>query len=242
MTNQTAESVIHALRDMASPSHAQTLSWFFKTGPGEYGEGDEFLGLRVPQTRAIARQFSTLPLAEIARLSASKFHEERFAALAILVIQFKRAKDVRRRSELFEFYLRLLRLGHVNNWDLVDASAPYLGRQLLELDPMPLLYELADSGELWQQRAAIMLTFALITEHELAPTFEIVEHLIAHEHDLIHKAGGWMLREAGKRDLRALREFLGTYASSMPRTMLRYAIEKMSKAERADWLSRKSSR
>lgn len=235
-----ARDVSDALCSAGSPDMVKIQEWFFKTGPGEYGEGDKFLGLKVPQTRAIARSFSSLPLEEIRKLAQSDYHEERFAALAILVGQFKRAKDLEKRAELFDFFLQLLDAGRVNNWDLIDASAPYLGNQLIGSNPMPLLLELADSGDLWKQRASIMLTFALIREFELEPTFAIVEHLIDHEHDLIHKAAGWMLREAGKKDLRALRLFLENHAATMPRTMLRYAIEKMTKEERTDWLSRKS--
>lgn len=235
-----AEDIRHSLRAEGSPDFVKIQQWFFKTGPGEYGVGDKFFGLKVPQTRAIAKQFASLPLEEIRKLAQGEYHEERFAALAILVGQFKKAKDPEKRSELFDFYLQLLDAGRVNNWDLIDASAPYLGAQLLGSDPMPLLLELADSGDLWKQRASIMFNFALIREFELEPTFAIVEHLIDHDHDLIHKAAGWMLREAGKKDLQQLRIFLDRHAGTMPRTMLRYAIEKMSKEERADWLSRKS--
>lgn len=238
----TSKDVSDQLRAAGSKDFAQVQSWFFKSGPGEYGEGDEFLGLRVPQIRAVSKTFANLPRLEIKKLALGKFHEERFAAVAILVLQFKKAKLPADRQEIFDLYLGLLDLGRVNNWDLIDASAPYLGNQLVGSNPMPLLLELADSGDLWKQRASIMLTFALIREFELEPTFAIVEHLIDHEHDLIHKAAGWMLREAGKKDLRALRVFLEKHAATMPRTMLRYAIEKMSKEERADWLSRKSQR
>ena len=236
----SAAEVTERLRSLGNPEMVKIQEWFFKTGPGEYGQGDKFFGLKVPVTRSVAKEFKDLGLDEIRELALGEFHEERFAALAILVNRFKTSKDQANKSELFDFYLGLLDLGRVNNWDLIDASAPYLGRQLLGSNPMPLLYRLADSGDLWKQRASIMFTFALIHEHELEPTFAIVEHLIDHEHDLIHKAAGWMLREAGKRDLLALRTFLDTHSATMPRTMLRYAIEKMSKAERADWLSRKS--
>ena len=219
----------------------KTQQWFFKTGPGEYGEGDEFLGLRVPQTRSVARQFKALPVSEIKKLAMGRFHEERFCALAILVGQYKAAKTGEDKQRLFDFYLELLDAGRVNNWDLVDCSAPYLGSHLVgREDIFEYLKQLADTGDLWKQRVAIMFNYALIKQYELEPTFEIVEHLMGHEHDLIHKASGWMLREAGKKDLAALRRFLEAHAATMPRTMLRYAIEKMSREERDDWLSRKS--
>jgi 3-methyladenine DNA glycosylase AlkD len=201
--HQSAAQVRERLRSLASIDVARTMEWFFKTGPGEYGEGDKFLGLTVPLTREVAKEFKDLPLTEIEQLALGTYHEERFAALAIFTNRYKKSKDDGLKLELFEFYLELLNLGRVNNWDLIDASAPYLGRQLLGTDPMPFLIGLADTGNLWKQRAAIMFTFALIREHELEPTFAIVEHLIDHEHDLIHKASGWMLREAGKRDLLA---------------------------------------
>lgn len=228
------------LAELSNPNHAQNLQWFFKTGPGEYGEGDRFHGIKVPEVRTVAKEFKDLGLDQIEVLSQSSYHEERFAALAILTNQFKKSKSAAERTELFDFYLMLLDLGVVNNWDLIDSTAPYLGRQLLGSNPIGFLKQLADSGDLWKQRAAVMFTFALVAEHELQPTFEIVEHLLDHDHDLIHKACGWMLREAGKRDLAKLRAFLDAHAASMPRTMLRYAIEKMSKDERADWLSRRS--
>ena len=238
-----AALVSERLKSQANSQIAGNLSWFFKTGPGEYGEGDKFYGIKVPQVRAVAREFKSLPQAEIEKLAMGEYHEERFAALAILVTQYKTAKTPEAKAQLFEFYLHLLKLRRVNNWDLIDSTAPYLGRQLLKTaDPMGFLKKLAATGDLWQQRAAIMFTFALIAEYELAPTFLIVEELIDHEHDLIHKASGWMLREAGKKDLRALREFLEKHAATMPRTMLRYAIEKLSKEERADWLSRRSKK
>ena len=238
-----AALVSERLKSQANSQIAGNLSWFFKTGPGEYGEGDKFYGIKVPQVRAVAREFKSLPQAEIEKLAMGEYHEERFAALAILVTQYKTAKTPEAKAQLFEFYLHLLKLRRVNNWDLIDSTAPYLGRQLLKTaDPMGFLKKLAATGDLWQQRAAIMFTFALIAEYELAPTFLIVEELIDHEHDLIHKASGWMLREAGKKDLRALREFLEKHAATMPRTMLRYAIEKLSREERVDWLSRRSKK
>ena len=224
----------------ANPRVASDLQWFFKTGPGEYGEGDIFHGLKVPQTRAIAKEFKDLPISDLEKLVTSEYHEERFCAVVILVERFKKSKTKDVKLELFQQYLRFLDTGGINNWDLVDVSAPYFGQALL-LDEslIDVMWELSRSENLWKQRAAVMLNYALIREHELGPIFELVESLLAHPHDLMHKACGWMLREAGKQDLQALRLFLDQHVSQMPRTMLRYAIEKMSKTERAEWLSRK---
>ena len=224
----------------ANPRVASDLQWFFKTGPGEYGEGDVFHGLKVPRTRAIAKEFKDLPISDLERLLQSQYHEERFCAVVILVERFKKSKSKEAKLELFEQYLRFLDSGRVNNWDLVDVSAPYFGQALL-LDEslIDVMWELSRSENLWKQRAAVMFNYALIREHELGPIFELAESLLAHPHDLMHKACGWMLREAGKQDLQALRLFLDQHVTVMPRTMLRYAIEKMSKTERAEWLSRK---
>ena len=238
-----ASKVSAELRKLGDSRMALTQQWFFKTGPGEYGEGDQFLGLRVPQTRSVAKQFKLLPLEEIRKLAMGSYHEERFCALAILVGRYKSAKSREEKDRLFDFYLELLDSGRVNNWDLVDCSAPYLGAHLVgKPDIVEYLKALADTGDLWKQRAAIMFNYALQRQSELEPTFQIVEHLIDHEHDLIHKASGWMLREAGKKDLAALRRFLDAHAATMPRTMLRYAIEKMTREERDHWLSQKSKR
>lgn len=236
-----ASKVSSELRKLGNPALAKSQEWFYKTGPGEYGEGDKFLGIRVPVSRSVARNFKDLPLAEIKELAMSEFHEERFCALVILVNRYKSAKDVERRTELFNLYLELLDLRKVNHWDLVDCSATHLGAQLIgRQDVFEYLKTFADSSDLWKQRVSIIFTYALIKQYELEPTFQIVEHLMGHEHDLIHKASGWMLREAGKKDLAALRRFLEAHAATMPRTMLRYAIEKMSREERDDLLSRKS--
>ena len=236
-----ASNVASELRKLGSPALAKTQEWFYKTGPGEYGEGDKFLGIRVPVSRSVAKGFKDLPLAEIRELAMSEFHEERFCALVILVNRYKSSKDIKKREELFNLYLELLDLRKVNHWDLVDCSATHLGAQLLgREDVFEYLKTFADSGDLWKQRVSIIFTYALIRELELEPTFQIVEYLIDHEHDLIHKASGWMLREAGKKDLAALRRSLDVHAATMPRTMLRYAIEKMSREERDHWLSQKS--
>lgn len=238
MTQLLAKQVSEELRKIADKKTAETLSWFFKTGKGEYGEGDKFLGVKVPQSRTIAKKYSALSLTEIEKLAKSKFHEERFTATVILVNQFKKSRKAEERKKLFDFYLKLINSGAVNNWDLIDVSAPYLGEYLLDSkEPIMFLEKLAKSKNLWNQRAAIMFTWAFIREHDLQPTFTITQLHLKHPHDLIHKACGWMLREAGKRDLSALRLFLTEHSAIMPRTMLRYSIEKLSETERKKWLS-----
>jgi len=197
---------------------------FFRTGRGDYGEGDRFLGLRVPDVRKIAREFRSLSLADIRALLASKWHEERLLALVILVNQFAEGKNSER-EQICRLYLAST--DRINNWDLVDVSAPQIvGAFLAERDRRPL-YRLAKSKKLWDRRIAIIATQQFIRRGELDDTFAIAKILIADAHDLIHKATGWMLREAGKRDRGRLERFLDEFASSMPRTMLRYAIERL---------------
>ena len=222
------------LKALANTELSAFQQRYFKTGKGEYGEGDVFLGLKVPQVREIAKAHSDLDLAELDVLARGKYHEERFASLAILVLQFKAAKPKtapgrQQRNDLFEKFLELLRDGYVNNWDLVDSTAPYLGVHLLGLeDPIGYLKDLA-KGNLWEQRAAVMFTWAFIRAGDLEPTFSMAEHYLTHPHDLIHKATGWMLRECGKRDKQALVDFLNQHKDQMPRVMFRYAIERLPK-------------
>lgn len=241
MIESTAAEVLRTLRQLADPVRAKNSAWYFKTGPGEYGEGDTFLGLRVPQTRTVAKKFRHLEPAEVYELVHSEWHEVRLCALLIMVDQFKRTKLEAGRQEIFEHYLRLLDDGVVNNWDLIDSSAPYLGAYLIgRPNQLPLLLELSKSASLWKRRASIIFTFADIREKKFEPSLKIAELLLGDSHDLIHKAVGWMLREIGNRDLTELRAFLTAHASYMPRTMLRYAIEKLSAEERAEWLGKKA--
>ncbi len=232
MTVIVAEDISADLKALSDPKLAAFQQRYFKTGKGEYGEGDAFLGLKVPQVREIAKKYKTLDLAQIDVLARGKYHEERFAGLAILVLQFKATKTstreaLKKRDDLFEKFLELLADGFVNNWDLVDSTAPYLGVHLLGLeDPVGYLKNLA-KGNLWEQRAAVMLTWAFIREGNLEPTFAMAEHYLSHPHDLIHKATGWMLRECGKRDQRALVDFLNQHKAQTPRVMFRYAIERL---------------
>ena len=225
------------LKSLANAKVAAQRCSFFKTGKGEYGYGDQFLGIEVPKLRIVAKKFQELAPADIKRLAGSKFHEDRFVALAILVNQYKKAKLNSDQKELFDLFMELLDAGRVNNWDLVDISAPYLGTYLVD-NPAgkTLLSKLAKSNDLWRQRVSVMFTWAHIRAGQPQVTLDQVEKFLKHPHDLIHKASGWMLREVGKKDIGLLREFLLSYAAVMPRVMLRYAIEKLSEKERAKWL------
>jgi 3-methyladenine DNA glycosylase AlkD len=233
----SAKEVVSELKLLASPGKAAELQRFFKTGPGDYAEGDIFLGVMVPQTRKIAAKFADLSSAEISKLMNSDFHEVRLCGLIVLTNQFKKAKELSEKRKLFNFYLEALKEGNVNNWDLVDVSAPTIGEYLLLVaDPMKALNQLAKSKSLWERRASVIFTFAFLRSGELEPTYLMAERHLKDEHDLMHKAVGWMLREMGKRDLGLLRTFLKEHCTEMPRTALRYAIEKMSESERKKWL------
>lgn len=227
-----------ALRKLENHYQAENLGWFFKTGPGEYGEGDKFLGLRVPQTRAISKQFIELSQDQISILLDSEFHEDRQLGLFVLVLQFKRTKELEQRAQIFNFYLAEARRGRVNNWDLVDATAPYLGDYLVETNNLEPIWQLAKEDNLWLKRISVLLTFAFLKAKDEAPTYEIAEYHLNDSHDLMHKAVGWMLREMGKLNLKALTGFLEKHYSQMPRTMLRYAIEKFPETDRQYWLKR----
>ena len=231
---------LHAIAELQAfgkKGRVSDLARFYKTAPGEYGEGDVFLGGTVPQTRSVAKNYQKLDLKEVEKLFASPFHEARLCAAIILNLQFKGAKSSPERKKLFDFYIKQVRAERVNNWDIVDVSAPWMGVYLNEVkDPMPLLIKLSTSKSLWQRRVSIILTFALIRAGDLEPTIIISKRLLTDDQDLIHKAVGWMLRELGKRDVMLLRGFLGEHAHEMPRTMLRYAIEKLSERERKKWL------
>lgn len=235
----TALNVIRELKQVSNPKLAKDQLWFYQTQKGGYGEGDKFLGIRVPQSRAIAKANVNLSLSEIAKLTDSKYHEVRFVGLAILVLQFQKTKDAALQKQLFDFYLKLVKQNKVNNWDLVDATAPYLGRYLVDKpDALKLLQQLIKSKNLWLQRTGIMFTFAFIKAGNNKPTLQLAKELLNHPHDLIHKATGWMLREAGKRNINDLQEFLKRHSKVMPRTMLRYSIEKLPEKQRREWLKK----
>ena len=232
-----ASLALEELKGYGKKSRVSDLARFYKAGPGEYAEGDVFLGGTVPQTRSVANSYKKLELAEVQKLFNSPFHEARLCAAIILNLQFKATKSSEERKKIFDFYLKQVRAERVNNWDIVDVSAPWMGVYLLEVDdPIPLLMKFSKSKSLWQRRVSIILTFALIRAGDLEPTLLISEALLQDKEDLIHKAVGWMLRELGKKDVMLLRSFLANYSHEMPRTMLRYAIEKLPESERKRWL------
>ena len=209
---------------------AKILQTFFKTNPGEYGHGDIFLGIVVPAQRKIVKKYIHLNLPEIQKLLNSKIHEHRFCALVILVSKYQNAKKELEKKEIYDFYIKNSK--KINNWDLVDTSAPQIvGEYLLNQDKK-ILYKLAKSKNLWQKRIAILATFSFIRKNKFNDTLEISEILLKDKHDLIHKAIGWMLREVGKRNKQVEIKFLIKHAHKMPRVMLRYAIEKFPKKER----------
>ena len=241
MSSARVSELIAELQSVANPSIAEHSQRYFKTGPGEYGEGDTFIGIRVPVTRSVGKKYKDLSPDEIYELAQSEIHEVRLCAVQILAEQFKRSKNVMQQGELFNLLLELVSSGRVNNWDLVDSSAPYVGAYLLHVrDSAQLLDSWSSSENLWQRRTAVMLTFALIRMDIFEPTLTLCEKLLTDTHDLIHKATGWMLREVGRRDLTVLRSFLDSHATVMPRTMLRYAIEQLEPQERQHYLGLKS--
>ncbi len=221
---------LDALRDPAIAAHSQR---FFKTGPGEYGEGDCFLGIRVPKLRALARVHRSLPLDAVVEHLRSAWHEERLLALLILVEQHRRGSaEVRER--IHRAYLDHAR--YVNNWDLVDTSAPQLVGAHVDPREPALLERLADSRSVWERRIAVLATFHWIREGAIEPALRIADRLQGDPHDLIHKAVGWMVREVGNRDRQRMEAFLAERYRGMPRTMLRYAIEKLPEARRQRYL------
>ncbi|MFH0935233.1 MAG: DNA alkylation repair protein [Pseudomonadota bacterium] len=231
--NTSAANISRQLRALASPETAANLQRFFKTGPGEYGEGDVFLGIKVPPLRALAKQQRETDLDTVARLLESGYHEERLFAL-LLLMQFYRHSGTDGRQAAFDLYLAST--AHINNWDLVDISAPHIVGRHLQDRPRKVLHTLARSPVLWERRIAIIATFHFIRLGDFSDTLRIAGILLNDEHDLMHKAVGWMLREVGKRDLTAEEGFLLRHYHSMPRTMLRYAIERFPEQRRMDFL------
>ncbi len=233
----SAAQVKRALSALANPERAKHSVRFFKTGPGEYGAGDKFLGITVPQQRQIAKKFKDLPLTEVEKLLHSSYHDHRLTALVILTYQFPKA-DSSTQIKIYNFYLKNTR--YINNWDLVDLSAPKIvGQHLLDKpEQRTILYQLVKSKNLWERRIAILATFSFIKQTDFKDALQIAELLVKDNHDLIHKAVGWMLREIGKQDEKVLLRFLDQYASTMPRTMLRYSIEKLTPARRSFYLKK----
>jgi 3-methyladenine DNA glycosylase AlkD len=227
-------SVRRDIRKLARPERAERNKSFFKLGRGEYGEGDRFLGVSLPQLRTLAREYRDMPLKYVATLLQSRWHEERLLALLILVRQYVRA-DPRARHAIHQLYLRNTR--SVNNWDLVDSSAAQIVGAHLETRDRRVLRRLARSKSVWERRIAIIATYHYIRQRDFRDALAIAALLRRDEHDLIHKAVGWMLREIGKRDRRTEERFLKKHAPRMPRTMLRYAIEKFPQPLRRKYLS-----
>ncbi|HQF20432.1 MAG TPA: DNA alkylation repair protein [Kiritimatiellia bacterium] len=231
----TVRNILRDLAQQKNPAQAKHLRRFFRTGPGEYGAGDQFWGLKVPQTRAILGRYGPIPLPVAAELLAHPVHEARFFAAIALARDYAKATPAARVA-IFNFYLAHAR--RINNWDLVDLSAPNIvGVHLPAGGGRQVLARLARSTNMWERRIAIVATYTHIRQGDLRNTFWLAERLLNDPEDLLHKATGWMLREAGKRDPAALRDFLQRFAPRMPRTMLRYAIEKFPPAERRAWLT-----
>ncbi len=224
------------IKEFSNKELAVFLQRFFKTGPGQYGEGDKFAGIKVPVSRKIAINNSDLSLSEIKELLHSEVHEERLIGLLILVNQYKKS-DEAQREKIFKFYISSAK--RINNWDLVDLSAPQiLGAFLVDKDK-DILFKFAHSKNLWEKRIAVLSTFSFIKINRFDTALQISEILLNDDHDLIHKAVGWMLREIGKRDLNTEEKFLKKYYNKMPRTMLRYAIEKFPETKRQKYLKGK---
>jgi len=223
-TTPAARRIAAELRALGSPARAAGAARFFRTGPGEYGEGDRFLGLTVPQIRGVVRAHRGLPLDDAVALLHSGWHEERLAALLLLVDAHARSRSDAERRAIHEAYLAHMAL--VNNWDLVDASAEHLVGPHVAPDDLALLDRLAAAESLWERRIAMLATFHHIKQGTFGPALHVAERLLGDRHDLIHKAVGWMLREIGKRDQRVEEAFLQRHLGRLPRTTLRYAIER----------------
>ena len=231
------EQLKKEIQDLKNPEQAKILQKFFKTGEGEYAEGDIFLGIKVPVQRVIVKKYFHLNFQEIQQLLDNKIHEYKLIALLILIEKYKKAKkDKLERRKIFEFYLKNTK--NINNWDLVDLSAPQILGDFLQKEGTEILTHLANSKNLWERRIAIISTYPFIKKRRFGETLAISEILINDTHDLIHKAVGWMLREVGKRDLAAEEKFLKKHYQQMPRTMLRYAIEKFPKEKRKSYLQK----
>jgi 3-methyladenine DNA glycosylase AlkD len=232
----TAHLIRAELQKLANKGKAKILQGFFKTGPGEYGEGDIFLGINVPTLRTLSKEHDGISLPEVVKLLKSSIHEERLFALLLLVRAFSRG-EAALQKKIYDLYLKHTK--YINNWDLVDLTAPNIvGTYLLERSRKQL-YALVKSGDLWERRISILSTFSFIKQNDFYDAFRISHALLADEHDLIHKAVGWMLREIGKRDCYAEEQFLKSRYKKMPRTMLRYAIERFPEAKRKKYLNGK---
>ncbi|MBU4332414.1 DNA alkylation repair protein [Patescibacteria group bacterium] len=223
------------LKKLANPKQAKILARFFKTKKGEYGEGDVFLGIKVPVQRIVAKKYTDLALQDAEKLLSGKIHEHRLISLFILIAKYKKANE-KGRQEIYKIYLKNAK--NINNWDLVDLSAPNIVGDYLQKRPRDILYKLAKSKNLWERRITVLATFAFIRNNDFTDALKISQILLKDEHDLIHKAVGWMLRELGKRNQGIEEKFLKKYYHKMPRTMLRYAIEKFSEEKRKFYMGK----
>ncbi len=230
-TQPTAQDVIAIVHGMADPARAARSADYFKTGPGQYGEGDKFLGLSTPQERVLAKTCRDLPLDQVDILLQNEFHDLRSLALFILVLRYQKG-DAAERNRVFVLYMK--RLDFINNWDLVDGSAPFIVGPHLQSGDRSLLNELAASPIPWRRRVAVLATLHFIRAGELTPTLDLCDRLLGDKHDLMHKACGWMLREAMKRDRKLVEDWLTARAGRVPRTALRYAIERL-ELDRRQW-------
>jgi Predicted DNA alkylation repair enzyme len=230
-----AKEIIAELERYINPQKREFLPYFFKTGKGQYGEGDKFLGIVVPDIKLVARKFRETSFDEIAILLNSEYHECRMCALLLLVERFKKSNESDR-EQIYNFYLSNTK--RVNNWDLVDLSGPYIVGEYLKNRSREDLYRLAASSVLWEQRIAVVATATLIRNDDFIDIIKLSELLLHHSHDLMHKAIGWMLREMGKRNKELLLDFLEKHYNEMPRTMLRYSLEKLTSEERAYFMKR----
>jgi 3-methyladenine DNA glycosylase AlkD len=232
-----AKFILQELLSVANPEKARFLQGFFKTGKGQYAEGDVMLGIVVPLTRDIVKRSPQLPFNEIEILLDSEYHEARLAGLLFLVKQFKKSKTEKEKKEIFDFYLKNAR--KANNWDVVDVTCrDVIGLYLLDKEDRGVLFQLAESDNLWEQRIAIVSTWTFIKYNQFDDTLALSEKLLDHKHDLMHKAVGWMLREVGKKDRETLVNFLEKHYRKMPRTALRYAIEHFSPEKRACFMKK----
>lgn len=229
----TSAQIRKRLRFFATKEKAALLQRFFKTGPGQYGEGDKFLGVMVPQTRLVVKEFRDAPLAEVVKLLRSPWHEDRLCALLLFVDLFERGDDPLRKK-IYTLYLKNTR--YINNWDLVDLSAPKIVGPYLDGGSRALLYRFVRSKDLWERRIAVLATFPYIRNADFADALSIAEKLLSDDEDLMHKAVGWMLREVGKKDVAVLDGFLKKHYRKMPRTALRYAIERFPEVKRKKYL------
>lgn len=241
-SNSSVILVEKALQKYADKDRARNLQRFFKTGPGQYGEGDVFVGITMPEIRSVAKQYVDITLGEIQKLLDSKIHEYRMTGLIILTYQYPKS-DEATQKKLYDFYLKNLYAGNINNWDLVDVTTPRIVGEYLVNQSRNILYELAESDDLWQRRVSIIATFAFIKRGDATTSIDLANKLIHDRHDLIHKAVGWVLREVGKSiDEKILTKYLDTHAHEMPRTMLRYSLEKLTQSQKQQYMSQRSFR